>query len=195
MRLETERLILRKPEKKDAKAFEEGVDKIAIKDFFISYPLKKGGFNNLMEGCIKEWENKRRYWFILELKDSGKIIGLSGVKNIDYYNKTGYLSSWIFKEYRRKGYLMEAKIKINNFCFNELKLRKLKSEVASFNKPSLNIQRMFGMKLEGVLKKENYNPYLKKFADMNQFALFEEDWKKTRPKLIKHLKEKNKKIK
>lgn len=194
MKLETERLILRKPKKKDANILEKNNDSIAIRDFFMPYPSKKGGFNGLIHTCIKEWENKKRYWFILELKDTKEIIGLSGIKNIDNYNKTGYLSSWIFKNYRRKGYLIEAKIAVNDFCFNKLKIRKLKSEVASFNKGSLELQKKFGMKLEGFSKKENYNPYLKKYADMKWFAIFKEDWKKVRPKLIKHLKERIKKL-
>lgn len=191
MKLETERLILRKPRLKDAKSLEKFNDISAITGFFMPYPKKKGDFDNLIKRCIKEWNSKKRYWFILELKKTKEIIGLSGIKNIDNYNKTGYLSSWIFKKYRREDYLMEAKIAINNFCFDELKLRKLKSEVANFNKASMEVQNKFKMKLEGTLKKENFNPYLKKFVDMNIYGLFKTEWKKNLPKLKKHLKKKN----
>jgi RimJ/RimL family protein N-acetyltransferase len=184
MQLETKRLILRKPKKSDANILDKNTDVIAIKDFFMPYPKKKGDFEKLINTCIKEWETKKRYWFILELKETKEIIGLSGVKNINNYNKTGYLSSWIFKRYRRNGYLTEAKIAITNFCFKELNLRKLKSEVASFNKASISLQSKFGMKKEGISKKENYNPYLKKYADMVWFALFKEDWKKIKPKIF-----------
>ncbi len=190
MKLETQRLILRKPRISDGVIFEENNDLIAIKDFFMPYPSKKGDFNGLMKQCIEEWDKKKRYWFVLQIKNTKEIIGLCGVKNINNYNKTGYLSSWIFKKYRNKEFATEAKIAVNNFCFNELRLRKLKSEVATFNKRSLGLQKRFGMKIEGTAKKENYNPYLKKYADMVWFAFFKEDWKKNLPKLKKHLQEK-----
>jgi len=193
IKLDTERLILRKPNLKDINTFEKENDVFAIKNFFMPYPSEKNGFEDLVKMCIKEWEIKKRYWFILQLKETGEVVGLSGIKDINNCNKTGYLSSWIFKKYRRKGYLIEAKIAINGFCFNELKLRKLKSKVATFNKPSLEIQDKFGMKFEGCLKKENFNPYLKKYADMNCYAIFKSDWKKILMKLKKDLKNRNNK--
>jgi len=190
IKLETKRLILRKPRKSDAKIFDKNNDNVATRDFFMPYPQKDGDFEGLIKICMEEWERKKRYWFVLVLKETKEIIGLSGVKNIKKYNKTGYLSSWIFKKYRRKGYLTEAKIAINDFCFEVLKLRKLKSEVATFNKSSLALQSKFGMKKEGISKKENYNSYLKKYADMKWFALFKEDWKKVLPELKKDLQKK-----
>lgn len=194
IKLETKRLILRKPRKTDAKIFDKNNDNVAIRDFFMPYPQKEGDFEELVKKCVEEWETKKRYWFVLELKETKEVIGLSGVKDIDKYNKTGYLSSWIFKKYRRKGYLTEAKIAVNNFCFEKLKLRKLKSEVASFNKSSLALQSKFGMKKEGTFKKENYNDYLKKYANMKWFALFKEDWEKILPLLKKDLKKKIKSL-
>ncbi|MDA3836321.1 MAG: GNAT family protein [Nanoarchaeota archaeon] len=195
MRLETERLILRKPRKSDAKILKKNNDTIAIRDFFMPCPEKEGYFEKLTNRCIREWEKKKRYWFIIVLKKTGKVIGLSGVKNIDYYNKTGYLSSWIFKRYRRKYYLTEAKIAIHDFCFNDLGLRKLKSEVATFNKPSINMQAKFGITFEGMKRKENLNPYTKKYTDMNLYGILKPEWKKVAPGLKKDLKKKIDKLK
>ena len=194
MRLETERLILRKIKKEDSKIMKDNSDILSIKNYFIEYPLKQKNFDYFVEEWIIECEKKLSYYFVLELKEIGKIIGLAGIKNIDDYNKTGELSYWIFKKDRGKSYLMETKIKLLDFCFDELKLRKLKSEVATFNTGSLNLQKKFGMKEEGIFRKENYNPYLKKYVDMKWFALFKEDWKKISPKLKKELKEKIKRI-
>ncbi|NCN86691.1 GNAT family N-acetyltransferase [archaeon] len=194
MRLETERLILRKIKKEDSKIMKDNSDILSIKNYFIEYPLKQKNFDYFVEEWIIECEKKLSYYFVLELKEIGKIIGLAGIKNIDDYNKTGELSYWIFKKDRGKSYLMETKIKLLDFCFDELKLRKLKSEVATFNTGSLNLQKKFGMKEEGIFRKENYNPYLKKYVDMKWFALFKEDWKKISPKLKKELKEKIKRL-
>ncbi len=194
MELVTERLILRKARMSDAKTFAENNDIVAIRDFFAPFPGGKKDFEKLMQICIDQWDKDKRYWFILELRNNGEAVGLCGIKDIQNYNKTGYLSSWIFKKYRRKGYALEAKIAVNEFAFNKLKLRKLKSEVATFNKNSNLLQKKFGMKLEGCLRKENFNPYLKKYADMNLYSLFKEDWKKNLPKLKNYLKEKIKKL-
>ncbi len=188
IKLETDRLILRKPRMSDAKILTNNCDDVAIKGFFMPYPSKSEDFKKLIEICIEEWIEKIRYWFILERKSDGKVVGFSGVRDVDNYNNTGYLSYWIFRDFRRKGYLIEANIAINDFCFETLELQKLKSEVATFNKSSISFLLKLGMTKEGLLRRDNYNPYLKEYTDMKWFALFKEDWDNVRGKLVRELK-------
>jgi RimJ/RimL family protein N-acetyltransferase len=179
MKLETQRLILRKPIREDWKEVHELVDKNLIKNFFMPFPYKEKHSKEMINRAIKCW-GKNSYEFIIQKKDTKEIIGMTGIKKINRINKTANLFSWIGPKYRKKGYITEAKIKINNFCFDRLKLRKLISEVVTFNKPSNQLQKKMGMTLEGVKRRENLNPFTKKYEDMNLYGLLKEEWKKSK---------------
>ncbi len=194
MKLETERLILRKPRKEDWKEIYNLVDDKIIKDYFMPYPYKEKHAKELINNAIKNF-GKDFYDFTLELKSNYKIIGMVGIRKINKFNKSANLSSWIGKEYRRKYLITEAKIELIDFAFNQLKLRKLISEVVVFNKESNKMQTKFGMKFEGTKRKVNLNPFTKKYEDMNCYSLFYDEWKKISSKLKKELNEKIRKLK
>jgi [ribosomal protein S5]-alanine N-acetyltransferase len=176
MKLETNRLIIRKPIKSDWKEIYNLIDKSIIKNFFTPYPYKEKHSKELVDNAIKQW-GKYSYEFVIQKKDTKEIIGMAGIKRIDNLNKTAYLFSWIGAKHRKQGYATEAKFKINDFCFKKLKLRKLISEVATFNRESNKMQEKMGMKLEGVKRKEYLNPLTKQFVDMNLWGLLKEEWK------------------
>lgn len=177
MKLETKRLILRKPLKEDWEEIHKLIDKRIMKDFFTPVPYKKEHSKEMINNAIKLW-GKSSYEFIIQKKDTKAIIGMTGIKKVNRMNKTANAFTWIGAKYRKKGYAMEAKIMINNFFFNTLKLRKLISEVVTFNKPSNEMQKKIGMKSEGVKRKENFNPFTKKYEDMNLYGLLKEEWRK-----------------
>lgn len=187
MKLETERLILRKPKKEDWREIYKLVDKEIIKNYFMPYPFKEEDAKGLINHEIENF-GKSFYNFIVELKENSEIIGMVGIRKINNFNKTANLSSWVGKKYRRKYYVTEAKIAIIDFAFKKLKLRKLVSDVVSFNKESNNMQIKFGMKFEGTIRKIKFNPFTKKYEDMNSYGLFAEEWKKVSSNLKKELK-------
>lgn len=193
MRLETERLILRKPKEKDLEELYGLMDKEIIINVFWPYPLKKKELKEFLEEWIKDWK-KKSYWFMIIEKSSKKIIGVSGVRSIDKDNWTAEPVSWVHKDYRGLGYVTEAKIVITDAAFTKLKLRKLNSYVAAFNDTSIKLQKKFGMKYEGTQVKQYYNWATKKYCDIELYALFKSDWKKVAPKLKKELKQKIKSL-
>jgi RimJ/RimL family protein N-acetyltransferase len=191
MKLETQRLILRKPRLSDLEAIHKLVDDKIIKNFFMPYPYKQSHTKKFLSIWIKDWGIKT-YWMAAELKNTKEVIGICGIREIDKSNFTAQALCLIGKEYRKNNYALETKVAIYDYCFEKLKLRKINSEVAVFNKESNLMQKRVGMKLEGTKREENFNPYLKKFIDMNIYSLLKEEWKKISPKLKKDLKNKNK---
>jgi RimJ/RimL family protein N-acetyltransferase len=197
MKLETQRLILREPKISDWKDIVEGIGNFNVTKTMSSvpYPYKKKDAFWWITKSIKEKNKKSRenYSFVIELKSKKKIIGGIGLHHIDF-NKTAETGSWIAQPYWRKGYITEAKIALNEFAFNKLKLRKLHSPIFSTNMASNATQKRMGYKLEGVLKKEKFCKATKKVHDVNICGLFKEDWKKNLPSIKKHLQMKIKKL-
>jgi len=178
----TRRLIIRKPLKTDWREIHSLIDKNVTKNFFTPYPYLEKHSKNLIDYAIKEW-SKNSYEFIIQEKDTKEIIGMAGVKKIDKFNKSSYLFFWVGSKYRNKGYALESISEILDFWFNGLKMRKLISEVATFNIPSNKLHKKLGMKLEGVKRKEYLNPFSKEYADMNLYGIFKDEWLKVNLKL------------
>ena len=189
MELETKRLILRKPRKGDWKDIVEGAGEfdVAKMTSAMPHPYEKKAAENFIKEIIKKWKQKVRtdYSFSIELKSEKKIIGGIGIHRVNKFSGTGETGSWINKKYWRNGYITEAKIAVNDFAFNKLKLRRLNSPVFKDNKASNATQIKMGYKLEGIQRKDGKSKASGKIHDVNVYGLLKEDWEKIRPKLVK----------
>ncbi len=190
MELETKRLILRKPVRSDWKDLVDGLNEKNISEDInlLPYPYTKKDALKWINTSNLEWRKKDQtaYTFVIELKSEKKVIGAIAIHDINKQNKNGITGSWINKRYRRKGYITEAKIAINDFAFNRLKLIRLGSTVYAHNKASQNVQTNVGYVLEGV-KRKSIVLRSGKIVDCNIYGLLKEDWKMARLNVIKDL--------
>ncbi|MBT3985869.1 GNAT family N-acetyltransferase [archaeon] len=196
MKLETKRLILRKPKLSDVDDLVNGMNNINVSKWLASVPFpytKKDG-KWYINDCIKEWKKKTKtkYAFFIELKSEKKVIGALDLLRINSFSKIGETGSWLNENYWRNAYMTEAKIVLMEFAFNKLKLNKLKTYTYSNNKASKGVQQKLGYELMGVFKKDERSKATGKFHDTHYYDLFKKDWKKLLPKLKKDL---DKKIK
>lgn len=145
MKFATKRLILRKPKMSDWKDLVEGLSEIDVakETENIPRPYFKKHAVKWIKKTIKEWNKKiqENYAFMIELKSEKKIIGCLELTKINKNSKIAETGSWINKEYWRRGYITEAKIAVNDFAFNKLKLRKLNTSVFQNNLASNKTQK------------------------------------------------------
>ena len=195
-KLETTRLILRKPKRSDWKDLVEGLDDIDVTKQLahVPNPYKKKDALNFIQKARKNYKKKKGYPFFIELKKEKKVIGCIGLDNIKKFDGVVGTGSWINKKYGGNGYITEAKIAANDFAFNKLGLRRLESEVYPNNTASNKTQKRMGYKYEGTKRKSVKCKATGKMHDSNIYGLLKEDWKKARKKVKKHLENKIKKL-
>lgn len=194
MELKTKRLILRGPKISDWKDIVEGIGDydVAKMMFSVPYPYSKKDALWFINLKIKESKKKEPncYLFFIELKSEKKVIGVLDVFKINRFLGIGETGSWINKKYWRNGYMTEAKIAVNDFAFNIIKLRRLDSPVFKDNTASNATQLKMGYVLEGTQRKAKRVLSTGKIHDVNMYGLLKEEWKKRRPFLIKEMKNK-----
>lgn len=198
MKLETRRLILRKPKLSDWKDVVEGLNPLEVSRYLVSapHPYKKKDALQWLKRHVKDKKGKERtkYLFLIELKSEKKVIGTIEILNYNKHHKICETGSWINKNYWKKGYITEAKIAINEFAFNKLKVRKMETGVYTRNKASIATQKAMGYKYEGTRLKHHISKSTGKIHDEYMYGLFKEDWKKNLLKLKRKLNEKIKKL-
>jgi RimJ/RimL family protein N-acetyltransferase len=149
----------------------------------IPHPYTRADAEWYINDSIKNWA-KSGYAFVVELKEEKKLIGVMALSGIDFFNGTATTGSRINKKYWRKGYITEAKIAINDFAFDTLKLRRLTSTVNTRNKASIATQQKVGYVFEGIQRKASRSKATGKIYDLNLYGLLKEDWKAAKKKLI-----------
>lgn len=198
MRFETKRLILRKPGLSDWKDVVEGCKELDVTRYLavVSHPYREEDAKWFIKECQKKWRKKKQvdYPFFIELKSEKKVIRVIEILNYNWQHKICEIGSWINKKYWRKGYITEAKIAVNEFAFNKLKVRKMETSVYEKDKAPNATQKSMGYKYEGTRLKHHIAKSIGKIHDEHMYGLFKEDWKKNLPKLRKKLNKKIKKL-
>ena len=127
-----------------------------------------------IEHLDKLYRDDRKLVLGIETKD-GELIGVMGLHGIDYVSRVATTGSFIGE--RRlwgKGLGTEAKMLFLNYAFNALNLRKICSEVWSFNGRSINYSKKCGYQEEGKQCRHHFHNGV--YWDIVLLAVFREDW-------------------
>lgn len=196
--LETKRLILRKPVRSDWKDIQEGFDDESTSNYFEStpYPYTEKDAKLFVKNNINKWKDKkaRNFIFFIELKSEKKVMGVAYLFDINYFSGTASFGAWINKKYRKKHYLTEVTIAINDLAFLDLDLRKINTKTFSTNPTTKGYLKKFNYVSEGIEKKQVKCRSTGKIHDYLLFALFKETWIKNKSRIKKELGEELKKL-
>jgi RimJ/RimL family protein N-acetyltransferase len=134
------------------------------------------GFNGdytikMLENYIKNLIINKKYFWVIKIKDSNKHIGNIKIDPIDFYNGFAELGIMIgAKEEWGKGYAQEAINLVIDYCFNNLKIRKINLGVLSENLAAVKLYLRIGFVIEGTLKYQvKFND---KYIDTIKMAIF-----------------------
>lgn len=127
----------------------------------------------------EEWFNKlgsddKNVVLGIETKE-GVLIGTMGIHSIRWTDRVATTGAIIGeKEYWGKGYGTDAKMILLDYAFNTLNLRKICSNVISFNKRSLHYSLHCGYKIEGKRRKQVFKKGV--YWDLIELGVFREEW-------------------
>ena len=157
MQIETNRLILRPWNIKDADAIVDGFsDFETTKNLLVPFPYTKKDAEEFINKHNKH--TKKDFHFAITLKDSKKVIGGTSLSMNEFNEFHGGI--WLHRDYQNMGYGTESWVARAKFAFNYLKIDKLYNGFFDFNERSKNMQQKIGYKIIG--KKLSYNPSFKK---------------------------------
>ncbi len=148
MRLETERLILRRPEIVDAQAYTN----IHNSEFVLRYNAMRPTTPERMEGAFADPEYLNSAVF-LEEKTTGKLIGAIFVEDDDlrYGVASKCVSYFMDEAYSRKGYMKEALSAFLSHLFASEALECICARAFSDNTASRALLKSLGFQENGII--------------------------------------------
>lgn len=157
--IETERLVLREIIPEDAKAFFEMDSNPEVVKYVGMKPLTEIGQSvEMIKSIRKQYEeNGIGRWAVIQ-KDTGKLVGWSGLKLIKAINNHHNIYDLGYRftsEYRGKGYATETSIAVLNYAFTEMTLGKVFAYADVENNASNHVLKKLGFAEKGTFMDED----------------------------------------
>lgn len=173
MKLETERLILRPADPKDAAELLP----YRNSEFVLRYNCMRA---RSLEELTKDLERERDTpnVFYLEEKLTGKVMGALYLTedSLRYNVDSLMLEYWLREDFARKGYMSEAIREALRYAFTELGCKLITVRVFEENEASIGLVKKLGFTHEGTLRRCVKTPAGRIFADC-LFSQTKEEWK------------------
>ncbi|RXJ04626.1 N-acetyltransferase [Anaerobacillus alkaliphilus] len=174
---ETDRLVLRPFEEKDAPAVQTLTSNIELArtTLHIPYPYPAGYATHWIASCKDRLKKGNSYSFAIILKETTELVGCITL-TVALNHKRGEIAYWIGKPYWHNGYATEATIRIIEFAFHQLQLNRVWACVMTKNKASIEVMKKSGLLYEGtfpqhVLKWEQYE-------DVSYYGILKDQYEK-----------------
>jgi hypothetical protein len=174
MILETERLLLRPPVLSDAEAIAAAINDqlIAATTLNIPHPYSKQDAVKWIRS-LKERGKTKSLNLSVFLKETGELIGGTGLMDINEKHHRAELGYWCAVRYWGKGFTSEAAVRVMRYGFVELDLVRISAICMVTNPASARVLEKIGMRLEGTCRSE----FLKdgRYGDYHHYAILREE--------------------
>jgi RimJ/RimL family protein N-acetyltransferase len=155
---ESRRLLIRAPILDDGikvnEAIRESIDDLLPWTLWAkTMPTPEESEANIRKARLKFLERSDMRLLIL-LKENGKLIGSSGLHNIDWKVRRFEIGYWVRSSFGGQGYITEAVEAITNFAIHELQANRVEIRCDSKNIRSYRVAERLGFTLEGIIRND-----------------------------------------
>lgn len=177
VRLETERLILRKFTKEDAQAVFNNWASDDEVTKFLTWPTHTSiedseGYINF---CLDSYQNDDSYQWGIELKETGELFGNISVVKLNEDIDAVELGYVIGRRFWGNEYTVEATKAVIAFFFEEVGANRVAARYDTNNPNSGKVMKKAGMKYEGTLRQNDRNN--QGIVDCSVCSILKEEWK------------------
>lgn len=172
MRIETERLLIRKFKLNDLQAVYEYTSDIKVMKYIPEGVFTKDAAKEFITQNMGEKAEK----YAVILKEDNILIG--HIFFGKYFGDHTYEIGWVFNpKFYNQGYASEAAKAMLAYGFEKMKLHRIIATCQPENTPSYRVMEKIGMRREGHFKK--CIPNGDEWWDEYYYAILEEEWKLT----------------
>lgn len=116
------------------------------------------GSEEFCQACSEAFAVRADFPLLITLRDSGTIVGSSGLHRPDWSVPKLEIGWWGRSTYSKRGFITEAVTAILEFAFVHLRARRVFALPDDLNTASWRICERVGMSYEGLMKQERAEP-------------------------------------
>jgi RimJ/RimL family protein N-acetyltransferase len=165
-RVETERLLLRRFNLKDAKNVQQLANDEAVSEgtYYLPYPYEDGVAERWITNHRAAYDKGEQIVFAITLKETGVLVGAVGLF-LDHEAELGY---WLGRPYWGHGYATEAARAMIEYGFNVVGLKTIFADCFKWNKISIKVMRKIGMTY-----RKTFDKYVEKYHQFEPVDQYE----------------------
>lgn len=154
---ETERLKLREPRREDAEAIYRAyaTDPEVARYMTWRPHTSIDETRTFIEGRIQSWNAARDWDWVIELKETGAVVGCIGVRRDQHEITLGYV---LARAHWGKGLMPEAVKAVAFRAFDDVAIHRVCARCDVDNRPSARVMEKVGMRREGLLRRSLLHP-------------------------------------
>ena len=174
MRLETERLLLRAVEDRDADDLYPVLSDYEVtRNLLIRHPFSRDRMAEWIRDRREAMKARERYVAAIELKETGRVIGICGFVGVSWEHMNAELVYWLGRDYWGRGYMPEAARRFIRFGFEELGFERISVGCFTRNEASRRVIEKLGFTYEGLARHE----FLKdgEYQDVHHFGMLRKE--------------------
>jgi RimJ/RimL family protein N-acetyltransferase len=158
-RIETERLVLRKPCMEDAPAiFTRWAQDREVTHYLTWRPHPRiEQTQEFVQSCLSAWEHETRFPYMVTLMEDGQVIGMIDPRIEGPKMGIGYI---LARAYWGKGFMTEATQAMIEWAFQQPTIYRVYATTDMENVASRRVLEKVGMQCEGILRKYISHPNL-----------------------------------
>ena len=115
---------------------------------FIAFTQELKDTEKFVTSIVNTAKNRCEYTFTI--RKQNEFVGLIGLKGSDKINRRTEIGYWLSEKFQKQGIVTKSVKKLCDFAFNEQGFNRIQIKCAIDNKPSSNIPKKLGFKLEGI---------------------------------------------
>jgi RimJ/RimL family protein N-acetyltransferase len=159
--LETNRLIIRAPRVGDGlevnEAIIETLENLKLwMPWVFPVPRVEDTEENI-RGAVANFITRKDLRLNIYSKETGRLIGCSGLQNIDWDIPKFEIGYWVRKSFEGQGYITEAVEAITKFAIDTLGAKRIEIRCDSKNIRSRKVAENLGFNMEAILRKSALN--------------------------------------
>jgi RimJ/RimL family protein N-acetyltransferase len=174
-RLETDRLVLRRPELSDAPVITALINDrdIAANLLHVDHPYPDGMAEQWIQNVHESEGDGLSFRFVITRKADRQLIGSIGIHR-DMQHQRGETGYWLGKAYWGQGCATEALRRVIQFGFEQLSLNRIQASYFVHNPASARVMEKAGMTFEFIMRQH----YFKwgQCVDTGLYSILRADW-------------------
>lgn len=176
VRIETERLILRRFQREDAEAVFRNYESDARMTEFLRWKPAKAlsEARAVVEEWVDSYDDPAFYQWAIELKSLGEPVGTISVVGRDERTDTLHIGYCVGSRWWRRGIATEAFSAIIPFLFREVEANRIEAQHDPKNPNSGAVMRKCGLKYEGTLRQADWSN--RGIVDACMYSLLRAEW-------------------
>ena len=156
----TERLRLRAPKRGDVNPLHDAIAE-TLTDLVPWLPwarLDHGPAETRrdLRAARSAWSRQSAFEFVIELRDSGRVVGVTSLHRVDWVRAAAGLGYWVRRSEWNRGIATEAAAAALSHALGGLRLHRIEALVALENKSSQRVIEKLGFVREGVAREAEF---------------------------------------